>query len=159
VRNNAFKWKQCPTGTAARFCNRRKRGPPASFLSGVTTYDNFPRARSFKELCLKYNPTDADRIDGMMDEAYRAYDSHVRRLAKRHGLKLRKTRNRKRVADFGGYMLVDESNDALAGSQPVAFSLTLAAAENYLLDRAWLGRCLDRMFGGGAGWGRRLPQT
>jgi hypothetical protein len=51
-------------------------------------------------------------------------------------LKLRKTRNRKRVADFGGYMLVDERNDAVAGSQPVAFSLTLAAAENYLLDRA-----------------------
>lgn len=65
----------------------------------------------------------------------RADDAHLRRLAARHGLILRKSRWRHGSIDnLGGYMLVDpETNGAVAG---VCFDLTGAEAAAIIGDAA-----------------------
>ena len=63
-------------------------------------------------------------------------EAHARRLAKAHGLLLRKsrTRNTEHVS-FDGYMLLDTAtNVAIAGSWPYSFNLTLDEVEAYFRE-------------------------
>jgi hypothetical protein len=61
-------------------------------------------------------------------------ESRLRRMAARQGLRLMKSRRRDPDAyDFGGYMLVDlDTNSAVAGSDPLPFSLTIQDVTAYL---------------------------
>jgi hypothetical protein len=68
---------------------------------------------------------------GMSDKVR---ENRLRRVAERRGMILQKSRRRDpKAIDFGGYMLIDaETNGAILGSSPVAYSATLDEVEAWL---------------------------
>jgi hypothetical protein len=69
-------------------------------------------------------------------------ENRLRRVAERRGFRLEKSRRRDPLAvDFGGYMLIDASTEAVVfGGSPVAYSASLDDIENRL---AWPGFTVD----------------
>ncbi len=61
-------------------------------------------------------------------------ENRLRRMAKRQGLELQKSRRRDPKAyDFGGFMLVDVRTNSVAfGADPLPFSLSIDDVEAYL---------------------------
>lgn len=77
----------------------------------------------------------AHRINSMSSVEYKTYEDRLRRMAKRQGLTLCKSRTRDiRARDFGGYMLADLNNIVVAGGNPYAYSMAINEVERYLLD-------------------------
>jgi len=67
-------------------------------------------------------------------QVHKVRENRARRMAVRQGLVLMKSRRRDpRAIDFGGYMLVDENNRAVAGGNH--FDLNLEDVEEWLLDQ------------------------
>ncbi len=65
-----------------------------------------------------------------MDEKVR--ENRIRRMLKRQGFELRKSRRRDPLAyDFGGYLVVDLRNRIVFGSDPMPFSATLDEVEEW----------------------------
>ena len=63
-------------------------------------------------------------------------ENRLRRMAKRQGFRLVKSRRRDpRAIDYGGYMIVDlQTNAVVAGGSPYAFNLDIDEAEAYLTE-------------------------
>jgi hypothetical protein len=61
-------------------------------------------------------------------------ENRLRRMAKRQGLMVVKSRRRDpRAIDYGGYMILDaRTNLVVAGGSPQAFSLDLDEVEDHL---------------------------
>ena len=61
--------------------------------------------------------------------------NRLRKMARRQGLRLSKTRRRDpRAIDYDGWMVIDMfTNRAVYGGQPYAYSATLDEVEAYLL--------------------------
>ena len=77
----------------------------------------------------------ANRINAMTPVQYKTYEDRLRRMAKRQGLVLMKSRTRdQRARDYCGYMLVDDRNTAVAGGNPNAYSMSIDEVEQYLTD-------------------------
>ena len=79
----------------------------------------------------------ASRVD-MEDAQNKVLENRLRRLAKRRGLALQKSRRRDPDAtDFGGFMLVDANTGAIAaGGEPAPFSFDLRSIEIWLTRRS-----------------------
>jgi hypothetical protein len=78
----------------------------------------------------------AERFNDPIEAAqvHKVRENRARRMAVRQGLVLMKSRRREpRAIDFGGYMLVDENNRAVAGGNH--FDLNLEDVEEWLLDQ------------------------
>jgi hypothetical protein len=86
-------------------------------------------------------------------------EQSARRLARRAGLALRKSRSRNpKDPGFGGYMLIDPSlNCAVAGADPFAFSLDFHGAAAELARR--LPHCFGGLPGQYRGFGLRVFQA
>lgn len=60
-------------------------------------------------------------------------ENRLRRMAERQGLRLVKSRRRDpRAIGYGGYMIVNQDNNAVAGEIDSARALNLDAIEDYL---------------------------
>ena len=67
------------------------------------------------------------------DLSKKVRENRLRRMAKRRGLVLTKSRRRDpRAYDFGGYMLVDFNGRVVAGTAPHDFALDLDDVESFL---------------------------
>jgi hypothetical protein len=75
-----------------------------------------------------------NKVTRMDEEKVR--ENRVRRMAKRQGMKLMKSRRRDPLAiDYGGYMLVGiHTNTVEYGGSPYAFCASLDDVENYLMQ-------------------------
>ena len=73
--------------------------------------------------------------EDMMDLAEKVRENRLRRAAGRQGLRLSKSRRRDpRAIDYGGYMIVDTSTNAVvAGASPIAYNMNLDEVEDFLL--------------------------
>lgn len=67
-------------------------------------------------------------------DAEKACESRLRRLARRHGLTLHRSRcGTPEHPDFGGYMIIDpERNAVVAGGSPFAFCMSLDDVKTFL---------------------------
>jgi hypothetical protein len=86
---------------------------------------------------LKVPVTDkaADRINAMTPRRYKTYEDRLRRMARRQGLNLLKSRRRDpRAYDYNGYMLADENDRAVAGHAPHTYSMSIDEIEKYLAE-------------------------
>jgi hypothetical protein len=61
-------------------------------------------SRRHDELCAKFNA----RLEAMSDRQHKTFESRLRRMAKRQGLMLRRSRRRDgRALDYGAYWLIE----------------------------------------------------
>jgi hypothetical protein len=68
-------------------------------------------------------------------ETEKVRENRLRRRLARRGYQLSKSRRRDtRAIDFGGYMILNDRNVAVAGATPRAFCLTLDDVERWLQD-------------------------
>lgn len=69
-----------------------------------------------------------------METKEKIHENKLRRMAKRQGYRLMKSRRRDPNAyDYGGYMLVDErTNGIMYGSYPLPFSASIEEVEDFL---------------------------
>lgn len=77
----------------------------------------------------------ADRINSLTPQQLKVYEDRLRRMARRQGLTLLKSRRRDpRATDYGGYMLSNDSNYIVAGAHPNAYSMSIDEIERYLTE-------------------------
>ena len=77
----------------------------------------------------------ADPINSMTPVDLKIYENRLRRMAARQSLTLMKSRTRdQRATTYGGYMIVDQENNVVAGGHPSAYSLSIDGAERFLVD-------------------------
>jgi hypothetical protein len=78
-----------------------------------------------------------NQINAMTDAEYTVYESRLRRMAERQGLRLEKTRRRDtRATDYGTYMLVDPTTNTIsAGDEQNGYGLGLDDIERALTER------------------------
>lgn len=71
-----------------------------------------------------------------MDTSEKVRENRIRRMAKRQGLYLEKSRRRDpKAVDYGGYMLIDEKSDTVVlGSDGFPYQATLDDVEEYLTN-------------------------
>jgi hypothetical protein len=79
-----------------------------------------------------------DYWDTLSAEELKVAENRLRRMARRQGLVLQKSRRRDfRAYDYGGWMIVDaQTNMVEAGGHPTAYSLSLTEVEEYLSGEA-----------------------
>lgn len=71
-----------------------------------------------------------------MSENDKVKENRLRRIAERRGMKIEKSRRRDpKAIDFGGYMLIDVSTNAvITGGSPYPYSASIEDVEEYLKD-------------------------
>jgi hypothetical protein len=75
----------------------------------------------------------ADRINSLTPQQLKVYEDRLRRMARRQGLMLLKSRIRdQRARGYAGYMLADENNHLVAGGDSYAYSMSIDEVERYL---------------------------
>ena len=78
-----------------------------------------------------------DYWEALSDEELKVAENRLRRVARRQGLILQKSRRRDFQAyDYGGWMIVDaQTNSVVDGGSPMAYGLSLADVESHLSRR------------------------
>ena len=70
-----------------------------------------------------------------MDNDEKVRENRARRVLSRRGYVLHKSRRRDvNAIDYGGYMISDENNCAVAGSYPIMFGYTLEDVEEWIAE-------------------------
>lgn len=71
-----------------------------------------------------------------MSENDKVKENRLRRIAERRGMKIEKSRRRDpKAIDFGGYMLIDVSTNAvITGGSPYPYSASIEDIEEHLKD-------------------------
>jgi hypothetical protein len=78
-----------------------------------------------------------DYWEALSAEELKVAENRLRRMARRQGLLLQKSRRRDiRAYDYGGWMIIDaETNAVVDGGSPIAYSLSLSDVESRLNTR------------------------
>lgn len=71
-------------------------------------------------------------VDAMTPVQFKAFESKVRRMARRQGLSVVKSRSPLVVRTYGGYMLCDGRNCIVAGATPNAYGMGIHQVFAYL---------------------------
>lgn len=73
--------------------------------------------------------------DDATPQEIKTFEDRLRRMARRQGLTLLKSRTRDpRALTYNGFMLADANNYIVAGSHPNGYSMNIDEVERFLLD-------------------------